>query len=54
LPGEEPFNDQQRGDDQHYHGLLLEALANLGDRDFVEHDLITSDRINSAVRISAS
>ncbi len=37
----------ERGDDQYYRGLVLKALANLGDRDFVEHELSTSDRINA-------
>jgi hypothetical protein len=48
-PLREAYRDTagERGDDQHYRGLLLKALANLGDRDFVEHELITSDRINS-------
>jgi hypothetical protein len=35
------------GNDQYYRGLVLKALANLGDRDFVEHELSTSDKINA-------
>jgi hypothetical protein len=35
------------GNDKHYRGLVLKALADLGDRDFVAHELSTSDRINA-------
>jgi hypothetical protein len=37
----------ERGDDQHYREVLLKALTNLGDRDFVEHELASSSRIDS-------
>jgi hypothetical protein len=37
----------EHGNDKYYRGLVLKALANLGDRDFVEHELSTSDRINA-------
>ena len=37
----------ERGDDEHYREVLLKALTNLGDRDFVEHELASGDRIDS-------
>jgi hypothetical protein len=48
-PLREAYRDTtgELGNDQHYRGLVLKALANLGDRDFVEHELSTSDRINA-------
>lgn len=33
--------------DRFYRELLLKALTSLGDRDFVEHELVSSDRIKS-------